>query len=116
MVGGYCNGYLAHMRPYALNLETQQWTRASLQPDATTLLRMALLSDQSGPDWKLPEPRQRMGAFRLSREWLLICGGCPAQVCALSTAAAAHCTGQESQACWASQLLRQQLQYSAHGC
>ncbi len=69
VAGGYFTSVLAEMKPYTLDLETLEWRcwegRNPNLPDAP----------------ELPEPRQRMAAMRISKDWLLISGGSPASVC-----------------------------------
>ena len=68
VVGGYFTSVLAEMKPYTLDLETLEWRcwegRNLDVPDSP----------------ELPEPRQRMAAMRISKDWLLISGGSPASV------------------------------------
>ena len=66
VAGGYCDGVLAHMELFTLSLATFCWDKYSgLQP---------------GCDSQLPTPCQRVGTLRLTRDWLLMLGGCPEQV------------------------------------
>ena len=76
MAGGYFTSVLAEMKPYTLDLETLEWRCwEGRNPDLP-----------NAPE--LPEPRQRMAAMRISKDWLLISGGSPASVCPhLSTVA-----------------------------
>ena len=66
MAGGYCDGVLAHMELFTLSLTTFQWDKyPGLMP---------------GQGCQLPTPCQRVGTLRLTRDWLLMLGGCPEQV------------------------------------
>ena len=69
VAGGYFTSVLAEMKPYTLDLETLEWRCwEGRNPDVP-----------NAPE--LPEPRQRMAAMRISKDWLLISGGSPASVC-----------------------------------
>ena len=66
MAGGYCDGVLAHMELFTLSLTTFRWNKCpGLMP---------------GQGRQLPTPCQRVGTLRLTKDWLLMLGGCPEQV------------------------------------
>jgi hypothetical protein len=72
VIGGYSSSLLAEMRPFTLDLETLYW-------------RCWPGVERGGKrDVTLPAPRQRMGAMRVTQEWLLISGGSPTSVGAQS--------------------------------
>ena len=80
VVGGYSTRVLAEMKAFPLDLETLVWhCWEGVEP---------VPADASGPSQsaaapvmpRLPEPRQRMAAQRISHDWLLISGGSPASV------------------------------------
>ena len=82
VAGGYCDGVLAHMELFTLSLTTFLWDKyPGLMP---------------GQGRQLPTPCQRVGTLRLTRDWLLMLGGCPEQVrisisCCASTPPCCSC-------------------------
>ena len=62
LFGGYCNGGLAEMHPFTLDLTTWAWSSAH------------------GPQGVLPVPRQRTACVCVTRDWLLMLAGGPLQV------------------------------------
>ena len=69
VVGGYSESLLADMKPFTLDLETLCWR-----------CWPGLAPADRDMGLQLPAPRQRMAANRITKDWLLISGGCPASV------------------------------------
>ena len=86
VAGGYCDGVLAEMQLFALNLSTWRW---AWYPG---------LSTSPGCPAQLPTPCQRVGTLRLTQDWLLMLGGCPEQVTPRSEAGEHLCKRKHERA------------------